>query len=80
MKNLPLLDNTANFMGTKLPQIVNGNGSVQTSQETYTLANGDAPTVMYRWVFSFIFVLGARSEIFALLADFSVDPVWSSSI
>jgi hypothetical protein len=48
MKNLPILDFTSNFDGTKLPTITNSNGLVQSNGETYTLKGDDVPTVMYR--------------------------------
>lgn len=33
-----------------MPDLVDGNGTVQEVTQTYTLADGDAPTVMYRYV------------------------------
>lgn len=50
MKSIPVLDYTSTLTGSPLPDVVDGNGTVQESAQTYTLANGDAPTVMYRYV------------------------------
>lgn len=49
MKNLPILDFT-DHAGIKLPAIVDSNNNVQTGPQTYTLQNGDAPTLVYRCV------------------------------
>lgn len=48
MRNVPVLDSTAFETGTALPDIVDSNGDVVTAPQTFTIANGDAPTVMYR--------------------------------
>lgn len=50
MISVPVLDSTS--VGTdganNLPALTNGNGDVQTGIETYTLKDGDAPTLIYR--------------------------------
>ncbi|KAJ9103666.1 hypothetical protein QFC19_004241 [Naganishia cerealis] len=56
MKSIPILDYTSTLTGRPLPDIVDGNGTVQTGSQSYTLVEGDAPTVMYR--FSAVPVLG----------------------
>ncbi len=48
MKKLPILDFTDHY-GFKLPAIVDSNGNPQTAPQTYTLKNGDVPTLYYRW-------------------------------
>ena len=51
MKSIPVLDYTSTLTGSPLPDVVDGNGTVQESAQTYTFVDGDAPTVMYRYVF-----------------------------
>jgi hypothetical protein len=50
MKSIPVLDYTSTLTGSALPDLVDANGTVQQGAQTYTLADGDAPTVMYRYV------------------------------
>lgn len=50
MKSIPVLDYTSTLIGSPLPDLVDGNGTVQEESQTYTLADGDAPTVLYRYV------------------------------
>jgi hypothetical protein len=50
MKSIPVLDYTSTLTGSALPDLVDANGTVQAGAQTYTLAEGDAPTVMYRYV------------------------------
>lgn len=48
MKSIPVLDYTSTLTGSPLPDVVDGSGTVQTGSQSYTLVDGDAPTVMYR--------------------------------
>lgn len=50
MKSIPVLDYTSTLTGSPLPDLVDANGTVQQGTQTYTLTDGDAPTVMYRYV------------------------------
>jgi hypothetical protein len=50
MKSIPVLDYTSTLTGSPLPDVVDGSGTVQTGSQSYTLVDGDAPTVMYRYV------------------------------
>lgn len=51
MRSIPVLDYTSTLTGSPLPDIIDGNGTVQESSQTYTMVNGDTPTLMYRYVF-----------------------------
>lgn len=59
MKSIPVLDYTSTLTGSALPDLVDANGTVQQGAQTYTLADGDAPTVMYRYVHGTSFSDGA---------------------
>jgi hypothetical protein len=49
MKSFPVLDYTTTFTGgDALPNLVDGDASVQTGPKSYTLEGADAPTLMYR--------------------------------
>jgi hypothetical protein len=48
MKQLPILDFTADYDGTKLPAIIDSDYVVQTGPETYNLTASDIPTLVYR--------------------------------
>jgi hypothetical protein len=48
MKQLPILDFTADYDGIKLPAIIDSDYAVQTGPETYNLTASDIPTLVYR--------------------------------
>ena len=48
MQQLPILDFTSNYDGTRLPAIVDDHSVVQTGPETYNITASDIPTLMYR--------------------------------
>jgi hypothetical protein len=51
LKDKTVLDTSNKFFGFPLPALVNASGAPQTGEATYTLANKDVPTVMWRLVF-----------------------------
>lgn len=48
MKDMPIIDGSDYYFGFNSPTIMNAAGEIQTGVTTYTLAEGDAPTVIYR--------------------------------
>ncbi|KAK4687445.1 hypothetical protein P7C73_g2679, partial [Tremellales sp. Uapishka_1] len=50
MKNMPIIDPTPYYLGINTPTLLDQDGNVQTGTQTYTFANGDSPTALYRLV------------------------------
>jgi len=48
MKNLPIIDPTAYYLGINSPTILDSQGNVQSGTVSYSFQNGDYPTVLYR--------------------------------
>lgn len=54
LKDKQILDDTEHFFGIRLPALLNAADSLQTNPENYTFVNGDAPSILGRFVTSFV--------------------------
>lgn len=54
LKDKQILDNTSEFFGVPLPTILDSTGNVQNGTTNYTFVGDDFPTVLLRYVVSFL--------------------------